>query len=206
MTRAVGKQSPRRRSRGSAALETAVTMPFLVLLLTASADYAWLGLVQHQMAHAARSASRYGITGQAEPLPAEGSPPLVALCDGNPGAGSRLDRIRAIVSANAGLVLRPEGLCLSVGAYNGFQSVGRPEPLADINGNGRHDSGEAFTDINGNGSWDADQAQPSAGGSDQVAVYTLRYLTEPLTGLTPGLGRSRRLQFETRVVVRNEPF
>ncbi|MGL6042795.1 MAG: TadE family protein [Sandaracinobacteroides sp.] len=195
----------RRRNRGAAALETAACLPFLVLLLTASADYAWLALVQHQMNHAARSASRYGITGQGDPLPVAGNTPVVRLCDGGQ-SNDRLDRIRAIVTANAGSVLKPGGLCLELGSYGGFQAVGRPEPLADVNGNGRHDGTEAFTDINGNGRWDADQATPSPGGSDQIAIYTLRYVTAPLTGLTPGLGQSRRLQFETRVVVRNEPF
>ncbi len=195
----------RRSGRGAAALETAAALPFLVLLLTASADYAWVALVQHQMNHAARSASRYGITGQAEPLAAGGSMPVVRLCDGG-DSNPRLDRIRAIVSASAGAVLKPAGLCLSINAYAGFQAVGRPEPFADVNGNGRQDGNEAFTDINGNGRWDADQAMPSPGGSDQIAIYTLRYIAYPLTGLTPGLGRDRRLQFETRVVVRNEPF
>jgi hypothetical protein len=195
-----------RASRGAAALETAAALPFLVLLLTATADYAWLALVQHQMGHAARSASRYGITGQADAAPIPGSVQLVQLCDGNSGDGPRLDRIRAVVAQNAGTVLKPAGLCLALGSYGGFQSVGQPEPLADINGNGRHDAGEAFTDVNGNGSWDADQAVPSPGSSAAVAVYTLRYVTHPLTGLTPGLGRERELLFETRVVVRNEPF
>lgn len=196
----------RRGQRGASALETAAALPFLVLLLTAAADYAWLALVQHQMSHAARSASRYGITGQADPLPTGDPVQQVRLCEGAGDGNARIDKLRAIVAANAGRVLKSEGLCLTIGAYRGFQAVGRPEPLADINGNGRHDAGEAFTDINGNGSWDADQATPSPGGSDQVAVYTLRYVTAPLTGLTPGLDRSRRLLFESRVVVRNEPF
>jgi hypothetical protein len=200
------RKSAIQQARGAVALETAAALPFLVLLLTAAADYAWLALVQHQMGHAARSASRYGITGQGEPLPEGGAIPLVRLCDGGSDSNPRLQRIRAIVAASAGTVLKPAGLCLMVGAYGNFQSVGRPEPLADINGNGRQDAGEAFTDINGNGRWDSDQATPSPGGSDQVAIYTLRYVTGPLTGLTPGLGRSRRLQFESRVVVRNEPF
>lgn len=196
----------RRCARGAAALETAAALPFLVLLLTATADYAWLALVQHQMGHAARSASRYGITGQADVEPIPEAVQLVELCAGNSGDGPRLDRIRAVVAQNAGTVLKPAGLCLALSAYEGFEDVGQPEPLADINGNGRHDSGEAFTDINGNGSWDADQAVPTPGSSAAVAVYTLRYVTRPLTGLTPGLGRDRELVFETRVVVRNEPF
>ncbi len=180
-----------------------MALPPLILLLTAAADHAWLALVQQQMSHAARAASRFGITGQAE-APAEASA-MVRLCDNGPRS-DRLDRIRAIVASSAGRVLKPAGLCLRVGSYGGYQAVGRPEPLADINGNGRHDAGEAFTDINANGQWDADQAVASAGGTDEVAIYTLRYVTMPLTGLTPGLARDRPLTFEARVVVRNEPF
>ncbi len=193
--------------RGASALETAAALPFLILILTAAADHAWLALVQQQMGHAARNASRFGITGQAEtPLPGI-AVPLVNLCNAGNGASSlRTDRIRAIVASSAGVVLNPAALCLEVGSYAGYQAVGQPEPLADINGNGRHDPGEAFTDINGNGVWDPDQATPSAGSSDEVAIYTLRYVTTPLTGFTPGLGRDRLLSFEARVVVRNEPF
>lgn len=196
----------KRLHRGASALETAVALPFLILLLTAAADHAWLALVQQQMGHAARNASRFGITGQAEAQP-PGNVPLVNLCDsGSANANTRIDRIRAIVASSAGVVLKPASLCLEVGSYAGYQAVGRPEPLADINGNGQHDPGEAFTDINGNGVWDPDQATPSPGSSDEVAIYTLRYVTTPLTGLTPGLGRDRLLSFESRVVVRNEPF
>lgn len=182
-------------------------MPFLLLLLTAMADHAWIALVQQQMSHAARAASRYGITGQSDPVSGEASgPAMVNLCEGTTAAGDRVDRIRAIVARHAGVVLRPEDLCLTIGSYDGYQAVGRPEPLADINGNGRHDPGEAFTDINGNGVWDADQAVPSPGSNDAIAVYTLRYRTRPLTGVTPGLPKGRALTFEARVVVRNEPF
>lgn len=182
-------------------------MPFLLLLLTAMADHAWISLVQQQMSHAARAASRYGITGQADAVPADAAgPAMVKLCEGSTAAGDRVDRIRAIVARHSGVVLRAENLCLTIGSYGGYQALGRPEPMADINGNGRHDPGEAFTDINGNGVWDADQATPSPGGNDAIAVYTLRYRTHPLTGVTPGLPKDRALMFEARVVVRNEPF
>ena len=194
------------QSRGASALETAAVMPFLILLLTAAADHAWLALVQQQMGHAARSASRFGITGQAEGPVSISNVALVQLCNEQGEDNARLDRIRAIVARSAGAVLNPAGLCLKVGSYAGYEAVGQPEPLADINGNGRHDAGEAFADINANGVWDPDQAVPSAGSSNEVAIYTLRYVTRPLTGLTPGLGRDRLLSFESRVVVRNEPF
>jgi len=190
--------------RGSSALETAMCLPPLVLLLTMAADHAWLALVQHQLGHAARAASRYGITGQAEAA-APGAA-MVAFCPGSGATGGtpRVDRIRAIIAAEAGHVLRLGDLCLGLGSYAGYQGIGRPEPLADINGNGRHDAGEAFTDINGNGTWDADQAVATPGGADQVAVYRLRYTSHTLTGIVPGL--ADEIPMETRVVVRNEPF
>lgn len=194
----------RRAARGASALETAMCLPPLVLLLTMAADHAWLALAQHQLAHAARAASRYGITGQADAAPAGAT--MVAFCPGSAAQGgtARVDRIRGIIAEEAGTVLRISELCLGLGSYAGYQGVGRPEPLADINGNGRHDGSEAFTDINGNGVWDADQAVATPGGADQVAVYSLRYIAHPLTGVVPGLARD--IPLETRVVVRNEPF
>lgn len=190
--------------RGATALETAMCLPPLVLLLTMAADHAWLALVRHQLGHAARAASRFGITGQADAAPPGAV--MVAFCPGSGvSAGTpRVDRIRAIVATEAGRVLRVGELCLGVGSYAGYQGIGQPEPLADINGNGRRDAAEAFTDINGNGVWDADQAVPTPGGADQVAVYVLRYTAHPLTGVVPGLAHD--LPLETRVVVRNEPF
>lgn len=189
--------------RGSSALETAMCLPPLVLLLTMAADHAWLALTKHQLAHASRAASRYGITGQVDTVAANSV--LVPMCPGGDvAAGARVDRIRAIIAVESGRVLRMNEMCLGVASYAGYQGVGRPEPIADINGNGRHDAGEGFTDVNGNGRWDADQAVPTPGGGDSVAVYTLRYTAHPLSGVVPGLPRDIRL--ETRVVVRNEPF
>ncbi len=193
-------------ARGAAAIETAVALPFLVLFLAAAVDHAWLALVQHQMGHAARQASRYGITGQGADAPPPEGVARVALCEGSIGSGPRVEQIRARVAAAAGPVLKPQGLCLELGSYSGFEAVRRPEPFVDVNGNGRWDPGEPFLDINGNGQWDPDQVAPTPGGSDHVAIYTLRYSTRAPTGLTPGLGRARMLAFETRVVVRNEPW
>jgi hypothetical protein len=192
----------RRAKRGAIALEAAFCLPPLVLILIMAADTAWISLVQHQLAHAARLGSRYGITGRADAVPSGGA--LVSLCPGTAAGSARLDRIRAIIAAEAAGLLSLPDLCLGLASYAGYQAVGRPEPLVDVNGNGRHDPAEAFTDINGNGRWDADQAVPTPGGGDQIAVYVLRYTAHPLVGLTPGLEGD--IAMESRVVVRNEPF
>lgn len=193
----------RRTSRGGVALEAAFCLPPLLLILGVAVDTAWLSLQQHNVAHAAWLASRFGITGNADPV-ASGTP-LVAMC---PGAASvagmpRVDRIRAIIAAQATGILEVEDLCLGIGSYAGYQAVGKPEPLVDVNGNGRQDGAELFTDINCNGRWDADQAVPTPGGGEQIALYVLRYTTQPLVGMTPGLEGD--IPIEARVVVRNEP-
>jgi len=196
----------RHGKRGTVALETAVALPVLIVLLTAGADFAYLGLIEHQLGFAARAASRYGITGQADGRTDKTVDP-VAWCAGATASDNpRIARIREIVTQYAFGVLKPAGLCFSLSSYAGVQSVGKPEPFADINGNGQWDPGEPFNDVNGNGVWDADQGSAAAGGGEQVAIYNLHYETFPLTGLTPGLGSSRKLQFDARVVVRNEPF
>ena len=196
------RRTRQRCQRGAVALEAAFCLPPLVLILILAADTAWISLLQHQVGHAARLASRYGITGQADAVPAGGA--LVPLCPGTAGDSARMNRIRAIIAAEAQGLLRLPDLCLGLGSYAGYQAIGRPEPLADINGNGRQDGAEAFTDINGNGRWDADQAVPTPGGGDQIAVYALRYTAHALVGLTPGLEGD--IPIEARVVVRNEPF
>lgn len=197
------RRTGHRLNRGGVALEAAFCMPPLLFILGMAVDTAWLSLQQHNVAHAARLASRFGITGNADPV-AIGTP-LVAMCPGSASVAGmpRVDRIRAIIAAQATGILTSADLCLGIGSYAGYQAVGKPEPLVDINGNGRQDGTELFTDINGNGRWDADQAVPTPGGGEQIAVYILRYTTRTLVGMTPGL--EGNIQVEARVVVRNEP-
>lgn len=213
-----------RRQKGTAALETAVAIPFLVILIAASAEFAYLSLVDHQLGYAARAAARYGITGQppADDVDAgddddvdvgddddgggDGTP--IAWCDGaDPGGENpRLRKIREIISDLSFGVLKREKLCIELLSYNGYEDVGKPEPFADIDGDGAWSDGEAYTDVNGNGRWDAERGAYGAGGGGAVVVYTVRYDTPPLIGAVPGLPRDRILRFTARIPVRNEPF
>ncbi len=197
--------NPRAR-RGATALEFAFVLPLLTLFLVMAADYTYLALIQHQLGYAARAAARYGITGQSPVTNGNATTP-VRWCDGAaPADNPRITRIRQIIAENSFGVLKPSGLCLAILSYSGYQSVGKPEPYSDINGNGRWDAGEPFNDVNGNGQWDADQGAVSAGGGSQVTLYTLNYTTHPLIGLTPGLSPSQLLVFNASLPVRNEPF
>lgn len=200
-------------------------MPFLVMLLAASAEFAYLSLVDHQLGYAARAAARYGITGQppADGVEADDSEGIeadedededdgdgtpIAWCDGaDPGGENpRLRKIREIISELRFGVLKQEGLCIELLSYNGYEDVGKPEPFADIDGDGEWSPGEAYTDVNGNGRWDAERGAYGAGGGGAVVVYTVRYDTPPLIGAVPGLPSDRILRFTARIPVRNEPF
>lgn len=194
----------RRTARGTAALELAAVLPIFVMLLAAGIDFAFVGLIEHQLGQATRIASRYGITGQTPAAALDGVVPVAWCAGGGQGSGARMYRVRQLVATAAG-ILHADSLCLAVVSYNGgYASVGKPEPFLDIDGDKAYDPGEPFTDVNGDGAWSPDQGAAALGAGSEVAVYALRYACPPVTGLTPGM--SATLNFESRLVVRNEPF
>lgn len=194
----------RRQRRGNSAIEMAVALPILLMLLGATVDFSWISLTNHQLGYAARVASRWGITGQTPATPDVTTVP-VAWCKGNPPNNARVTKLRQLVTESLGGIIAPSKLCISVLSYTGgYPAVGDPEPFIDTNGNKAYDTGEPFTDVNGDGSWSLDQGNQVLGVGGDVAVYELQYVASPLTGLTPGLPEA--LTFTARVVVRNEPF
>lgn len=193
-----------RNRRGSSTLEMAAAIPVLLMVLGATIDFSFISVINHQLVHAGRVASRWGITGQT-PETADAKTIPVAWCKGNAPDNARITKLRQIVTASLGATLKPEKVCISVLSYTGgFSAVGDPEPFIDKNGNKIYDSGEAYTDVNADGSWSADQGDKVLGAGGDVAVYLLRYNTPPLSGLTPGL--PAEINFAVRIVVRNEPY
>ena len=139
-----------------------------------------------------------------------------------PGGETRIDIVRRIVTDH---VCPPGGqfchwapewraesddgevgpLRITALAYADPRNLGRPEPFADDNSNGRFDAGETFVDVNGNGQWDADMGAASLGGSGDYVMFDItmaQTVTHPL--LQPVLGA--RMMRSARMVVRNEPF
>ncbi len=194
----------KRNRRGSSTLEMAAAIPILIMLLGTTVDLSFISLINHQLAHAGRIASRWGITGQTPVTPDTNTVP-VAWCKGTAPNNQRITKMRQLVTMSLAGVIAPSRLCISVLSYTGgYSAVGDPEPFIDKNGNKAYDGGEAFTDVNGDGSWSADQGSQVLGAGGDVAVYVLRYNAAPLTGLTPGLPET--MNFSVRIVVRNEPY
>lgn len=169
--------------RGSTALEFGILAPGLILLAVGLFEYGVRLAIQASLDFAAREASRVGITG---------SPP--------PAGMTRETQLASVARKSVMPYVDAAKIDVRMVAYNSYEDIGKPEPFTDLNGNGRWDKGEPFTDLNGNGAWDADRGAAGAGASGQVAVYRLTYNDTQLSGLFPAVS------YETRILVRNEPF
>jgi hypothetical protein len=175
--------------RGSAVVDFAILGPALVLLLVMIVESAMLLLTQFLLQTAVGDAARAGIVGSA------------------PGAVSREALVREMAERVAGSLIRPEHLQLETLVYPSFDDIGRPEPFVDVNGNGVRDPGEPFRDVNGNGRWDADMGRAGLGGPNDVVLYRVRYLWQPMTPLLRGiLPDGGRLELRAAYAVRNEPY
>ncbi len=169
--------------RGSTALEFGLVAPCLIVLGMGFFGYGAQLAIQASLDFAAREASRVGITG---------APP--------PAGMTRETQLASVVREAVLPYVDAAKIEIRMVAYDSYGDIGKAEPFTDLNGNKRWDRGEPFTDVNNNGTWDADRGAAGAGASGQVAVYRLTYNYTPLRGLFPAVS------YETRILVRNEPF
>ncbi len=172
---------------GTSAISFAIVGPVFVLLVVASLELAFVLMAQNTLEGAAREAARFGIVG------------------GNTDRFAEItQRIKDSVQKYSAGALNPEKVTVKTTAYVNLESLGRPEPFTDLNGNGEWDVGEPFTDLNGNGRWDADQGTSgSFGVGGQAVRLELEYVWDTLM---PFLGESRFVTVRASTVVVNEDF
>ncbi len=193
---APSRRAPSRRQRrglrdeaGGSALEFALLLPVLLVLLVGILEYGLLFFARLSLDEALGEAARFGITGRT--LPGQ----------------DRTEAVRQVLRQRLPALLDPDRVVVDVLVYPDFESIGRPEPFVDRNGNGTYDAGEPYTDINGNGRWDEDMGRPGAGGPDAVVLYRARTDWRLLTPLAPLLvPPDGRVPLESTIAVRNEPF
>ena len=179
-------QSLIRDQRGAAAVQFAILVPAMLVLLVGSFEVAMLLFVGGTMESAVLAASRYGVTGFTE--------------DGI----SREQRIRDIIGERTLGFVDLKATKINTLVYASFDQIGQPEPFTDANKNGVHDPGEEFNDVNGNGTWDDDMGKAGLGGPGDVVLYDIEFETGALTHLfDPIFGR---ILHRAAVAVRNEPF
>lgn len=175
-----------RKEQGSAAVQFALILPLLLVLIIGSFEYAIVMFMSGTIESAVIVAARYGATGFEE------------------GGGSRLDRIRAMITERTLGLVNGDTADIDTYVFPNFNSIVAPEPFTDQNNNGTWDSGEPFVDLNGNGSRDAGSGAPGPGAACEVVLYVVTYQTQSITGLLrPIMGR---ITHHASVAVRNEPF
>jgi Flp pilus assembly pilin Flp len=115
--------------------------------------------------------------------------------------------VRERVKSMAGVIMDVDKIVITSLSYKSFDTLKKPEPFVDKNGNGVRDDGENYTDVNGNGKYDLDQGSNGYGGTAQVVRYTVTY---PWTFHTPVLkeivGNNGTIELSATAVVQNEPY
>jgi hypothetical protein len=181
-----------RDRRGVAAIETALALPIVIVVLISAFELGGVMVTEMLMEGAVRQASRVGMTNFKR-------------------AGmTREDTITAILEEGTLGFVDISKAKVEKLVYKDFDSVGKPEPLTyDANGNGVYDAadGDTYTDINGNDQWDEDMGVADLGGPGDVVLYSVTYDYHSMTGLlSPLFGKNGTLQLKASTVIRNEPF
>ncbi len=179
----------RRNREGSALTEFAIAAPLVVMAMIGIVEFSMILFVNSLLEGGLREASRFGLTGF------------------EPGGLTRQERILQIVEEHTHGLVDDSAAHLDTLVYPSFDSIGKPEPYTDENGNGQHDEGEPYMDVNGNNQWDADMGAAGLGGPEDIVLYTVEYDWPLLTGLLGDfIGENGTFPLRASVVVRNEPY
>ncbi|MGE8356075.1 MAG: TadE/TadG family type IV pilus assembly protein [Microvirgula sp.] len=176
-----------RDDSGASALEFALVMPLVLILIVGTIDVAIAMLADGFLEQSVRAASRLGLT---TTVPS--------------GGKSREDAIREIIQNGVGnWVGKDNVLHIETRTYTSFANVGQPEPCGDDSYKKTGTCTGPFTDINHNETWDADMGGSGAGGRGDIVSYRVWFDRPSFTGILGLLGRDL-YHFERRIVIQNE--
>lgn len=172
---------------GAAALEFALVLPPLSLILVGMFEVSMAMFTQATMEGALREAARFGMTGSVQ------------------DPEDRQAQIMDIIDEHTYGVVDMSKASVTFEIYDGFSDVGSHEPWVDKNGDGDFDAGiDTFTDENGNGSCDCNTG---AGTAAEVVQYTVHYDWQVMTPfMAPFFGNDGTIKMKASVVIRNEPW
>jgi Flp pilus assembly protein TadG len=176
---------------GAAALEFALVLPPLCLILVGMFEVSMLMFTQASMEGALREAARFGMTGSVE------------------DPEDREAQIMDIIDKHTYGVVDMSTANITFEVYDGFGDVDDGEPYVDTNANGNYDVGEPFTNQPGcpSTNWDADCGQAGVGSSAEVVQYTVSYDWEVMTPfMAQFMGDEGKIKMKASVVIRNEPW
>ncbi|TZG29437.1 TadE/TadG family type IV pilus assembly protein [Sphingomonas montanisoli] len=179
------RRAIRSDARGAAAIEFALVVPFLLLLIMGLCELAYQGYIRAILTGAVEKAGRDS-TIQGADIDTIDDQVLTQVQQAAPRA-----------SFSTGFPLRK--------SYTKFGYI-QPEPFTDLNGDGVRQTGECYTDINNNKSWDADPGSNGAGGASDSVVYTVTINYPRLFPLAAWLGWTGRQVLTATTTLKNQPY
>lgn len=175
--------------RATAAVEFALILPILAMLIIGTIEVSMIFFVTHIMESAAFSASRTGKTGYVQ------------------SGMTREATIMAAITQRAGPFIDISKVVMDTKTYTSFSQIGQPEPFIDADGNGQWDEGENYTDVNHNDQYDLDRGTEGTGSAGDIVVYTISYPWKLFTPMMGDLmGHDGTFTVSSRIVVKNEPY
>lgn len=177
-------------SVGATAVEYALLLPVLLLLLMAIIEYNTMMYASAVLEGATAVAAREGKTGYTQ------------------SGLSQQEYIYNIVKSRVSGLLDPSLVQISSKSYVGFSVVGQPEPCisppaSPCNGT----PGVNFVDVNHNGVWDPDQGAAGLGASGDIVLYTVTYPWPIMTPLMLSyMGTNGVFPLTSSAIVKNEPY
>ncbi len=177
----------RRDTRGVTALEFAMVVPFVCILLFGVVDIGLETMLDALLERGVASASRIGLT--------------VAV----PTAVTRDQAIFNAVWRPVGVLLQdPSQLTVTTMTYPTFADIGQPEPCRDDSYILTGACTGPYVDVNGNGRWDADMGASGAGGYGAIVRYHVSVTRPTFTGVL-SLLNIRLFNLQRTIVIQNEP-
>jgi Flp pilus assembly pilin Flp len=186
-----------RSNDGAAALEFALVLPPLCLILVGMFEMSMLMFTQATMEGALREAARFGMTGSVSD-PAQ-----------------RQKQILAIIDDQTLNLLDMKTASISFIVFPSFNDVNKREAYTEKGGDpNRYDAGldsgwvaHGLNDDNNNGVWDDGGGVGGVGKSAQVVEYTVQYDWHVMTPfMAPVFGNNGKVHLKASIVLRNEPW
>ena len=186
-----------RNNDGAAALEFALVLPPLCLILVGMFEMSMLMFAQASMEGALREAARFGMTGSVA----------------NPA--DRKDQILAIIDKDTLNLFDMKDASVSFIVFPSFNDAGKRESYNEHGGNpDRYDAGvddgwvaHGTNDTDNDGVWDDGGGTSGVGTSAQIVQYTVQYDWKVMTPfMAPIFGKNGKVHLKASIVLRNEPW
>lgn len=182
----------RRCSRGATAVEFALVITPMVMLLLGSFDLAYQAYLRSVVQGALNDISRTA---------------SLEAPEFNCESGTLTQKVQCAIKRRSDIVARDATYDVEIRNYYDFSGVGRSEKLVtDYNRNGAYDAGDCFVDLNENGRFDVDAGRLGVGGADDVAFYRVTVRMPRLFPVHQFLPVSPEYSIAGETALRNQPY